>query len=319
MAVPQNTRVVDLQSLIRADRKEVKSITGEVTMNLEENWCSVNAPKAQGVAGFFSERNRFELADVTIESGNEYAAALVVSLDDQPLSQSGRILIQIGTSSRPTGWEQRPVSIAVSSGGTLPGFEILSVGRSPWEVIRPAVEVEIRNEAITEGFILDENGDARGSLALEGTDGAVRFHFPEDALYVLLVEGPDLSIAATHAGNFMQAETGASYTMVVTNSGGMPSSGTVTVTDHLPAGLSARAMSGSGWACDLGSLTCTRQDGLGAGASYPAITLAVDISPTAPRSLLNTVTVSGGADVRDSNNTATDPMLVRGQPRFRRR
>ncbi len=188
--VPGNSRMTDLSLLIRADRKEVKSITGEVTMNLEENWCTVNAPKAQGVAGFFAKRNRFELTDVTLQSTNEYAAALVVALDDRPLRQSRRILVQVGTSSRPTGWQEGPTTIPVSSGGTLAGFEILNAGTSPWQVVEAAMQFEIRNSEVTRAFVLDENGDLRSPVTMTRTGDVVRFQFPHDALYVVLQQGP---------------------------------------------------------------------------------------------------------------------------------
>src|SRR5206468_11446214 len=59
----------------------------------------------------------------------------------------------------------------------------------------------------------------------------------------------DLSISKTHTGNFAQGQTGASYTIDVQNIGGVSTSGTVTVTDALPAGLTATAISGTGWSC----------------------------------------------------------------------
>ncbi len=316
---PQKTTLADLQPLIRADRKEVKSVTGEVTMNLEENWCSVNAPRAQGVAGFFAKRTRFDLADVTVESGNEYGAALVVSMDDRPLAAASRILVQVGTTSRPTGWQDKPVAIPVSSGGTVEGFEIVSVGNSPWQVKSALMQFDIRNPAITEGRVLDENGDVRGPLAVERTAGGVRFQFPQDALYVVLMQGPDLTATVTHVGDFKQGQANAAYTIVVRNSGGLPTTGPVTLTDHLPAGLRALSISGSGWICDQSTLTCTRSDSLAAEASYPPVTLVVDVDRTAPASVAHSVTVSGGGDVNDGNNTASDPTTIYQRPKRRPR
>src|SRR5207244_11076828 len=89
---------------------------------------------------------------------------------------------------------------------------------------------------------------------------------------------PDLTIAKSHSGNFTQGQVGATYTITATNSGLAATSGTVTVTDTLPAGLTATAISGTGWTCVLGTLTCTRSDALAAGSSYPAITLTVDVA-----------------------------------------
>src|SRR4029077_1485626 len=82
----------------------------------------------------------------------------------------------------------------------------------------------------------------------------------------------DLTIAKSHTGNFVQGQTGASYAITVTNSGTAATSGTVTMTDTLPAGLTATAIGGTGWTCTLATLTCTRSNALAAAASYPAIT-----------------------------------------------
>lgn len=121
---------------------------------------------------------------------------------------------------------------------------------------------------------------------------------------------PDLTITKSHTGNFTQGQVGATYLITATNSGSAATSGTVTVTDTLPAGLTATAISGTGWTCVLGTLTCTRNDALAAGASYPAITLTVDVSLTAPGSVTNSATVSGGGETNVSNNTANDPTTI---------
>jgi len=86
--------------------------------------------------------------------------------------------------------------------------------------------------------------------------------------------------------------------------------GTVTVTDSLPAGLTATGLSGTGWTCTLSPLTCTRSDGLASGGSYPAITLTVNVAFKVGSSLTNTATVSGGGEVNTSNDTASDTTSV---------
>ncbi len=54
------------------------------------------------------------------------------------------------------------------------------------------------------------------------------------------------------------------------------------MTDTLPAGLTATAISGGGWSCMLGTLTCTRSDVPGQPVdSYPDITLTVDVANNA--------------------------------------
>jgi uncharacterized repeat protein (TIGR01451 family) len=68
-----------------------------------------------------------------------------------------------------------------------------------------------------------------------------------------------LSISKTHSGNFTTGQQNAAYTVTVSNaSGAAPSSGTVTVTDNVPSGLTLVSMSGSGWTCPgTASNNCT--------------------------------------------------------------
>lgn len=104
---------------------------------------------------------------------------------------------------------------------------------------------------------------------------------------------------------FVKGQT-ADYTITVSNAGAGSTTGTITVTNTLPAGLTATAMSGTGWTCNVGTLTCTRSDALAAGTSYPPITLTVSVAPTAPSSLSDTAAVSGGGDTSPANNSATE-------------
>ncbi|MGE5321901.1 MAG: beta strand repeat-containing protein, partial [Actinomycetota bacterium] len=120
----------------------------------------------------------------------------------------------------------------------------------------------------------------------------------------------DLTIAKSHTGNFTQGQTGAQYTLTASNVGPGPTNGTVTVTDTLPSGLTATAISGTGWTCVLATLSCTRSDVLAAGAAYPAITLTVDVASTAPATLANSATIFGGGELNAANDTATDVTTI---------
>jgi uncharacterized repeat protein (TIGR01451 family) len=111
---------------------------------------------------------------------------------------------------------------------------------------------------------------------------------------VTILTPSDLAVAKTHAGNFTQGQTGASYSITVTNTGANPTSGTVTVTDALPAGLTPTALSGTGWSCVLGTLTCTRSDALAPGAAYPVINLTVNVGASAASNPLVLGSASSG-------------------------
>jgi uncharacterized repeat protein (TIGR01451 family) len=131
-----------------------------------------------------------------------------------------------------------------------------------------------------------------------------------DNSVAFLAPAADLTLAVRHSGDFTQGQAGAQYTITVTNTGAAPTSGTVQVVDTLPAGLTATALSGSGWSCTLATLTCTRDDVLAASSSYPDITLTVDVAANAPASLTNQASVSGGGEQDTADNSASDPTSI---------
>lgn len=119
--------------------------------------------------------------------------------------------------------------------------------------------------------------------------------------------GPDLTIAKSHAGNFVHGQTDA-WTLTVSNVGSAPSAGQVMVVDNLPAGVTLVSMSGTGWTCATFLATCVRSNALAPGAAYPTIRVTVKVANAGP--VTNTATVSGGGDINLGNNTASDPTTV---------
>src|SRR5207247_1365818 len=80
-----------------------------------------------------------------------------------------------------------------------------------------------------------------------------------------IVSPADMTVLSTHSGNFTQGQVGASYTLTASNAGAGQVVGTVTVVDTLPAGMTATAMSGTGWSCTVATLTCTTSGVLAGG------------------------------------------------------
>jgi len=120
----------------------------------------------------------------------------------------------------------------------------------------------------------------------------------------------DMTIIKGHSGNFTQGDVGDIYTLIATNSGSHATSGTVTVVDTLPSGLTATDIVGTGWNCTLATLTCTRSDVLAALTSYPAITLTVNVAGNAPATVTNNATVSGGGETNTGNDGASDQTTI---------
>jgi hypothetical protein len=125
---------------------------------------------------------------------------------------------------------------------------------------------------------------------------------------------PDLTISKSHSGSFVQGQIGAAYAITASNIGGGATTANVTVIDTLPTGLTATAIAGTGWTCTLATLTCINSNVLAVSASYPAITLTVNVAANAPASVTNTATVSGGGETITTNDVATDATTILTPP-----
>jgi uncharacterized repeat protein (TIGR01451 family) len=131
-----------------------------------------------------------------------------------------------------------------------------------------------------------------------------------DSTTIIAAGVPSLSIVKTHSGNFFRGQLNATYTLTVSNNiGAGTTAGTVSVQELPPPGLQPVSMSGTGWTCNPTS--CTRITTLAPGASYPSITVMVNVDPGAPSQVVNQARVSGGGA---APVTTTDPTIVTAAP-----
>src|SRR5262249_53212944 len=111
-----------------------------------------------------------------------------------------------------------------------------------------------------------------------------------------VINSPLLAITKSHNGDPFTVGQAGTYTIRVDNTGKVATSGTVSVQDFLPNGLSATTATGTGWNCNGTTfVNCTRSDALAPGSSYPAISLTVSVNGGAP-SVTDSASVSGGGD-----------------------
>jgi uncharacterized repeat protein (TIGR01451 family) len=88
------------------------------------------------------------------------------------------------------------------------------------------------------------------------------------------------------------------------------------VSESVPLGMAIRAMSGAGWSCT--SSSCTRFDSLVSGASYPPITVTVDVASNATSPLVNVAGISGGGVTAVATTLANDSTVIEpGSPVLR--
>lgn len=130
---------------------------------------------------------------------------------------------------------------------------------------------------------------------------------------------PDLTIAKTHSPTSFAAGSSTGYfTISPSNVGSLPTSGTVTIVDTLPTGITvAETPTGTGWSCvgavGATAFTCTSTTVIAAGGTGAAITARVAVAAGLEgQILINTAVISGGGEPSGltGNNTATDPVAI---------
>ncbi|MFK8049968.1 MAG: SdrD B-like domain-containing protein [Halioglobus sp.] len=136
--------------------------------------------------------------------------------------------------------------------------------------------------------------------------------------------GPDLALSKTHTpSTFGAGSSTGFFTLFPQNIGTVDTSGTITVTDNLPAGMTLAAVAtGTGWICTGGPgatvVSCSSSDVISAGGSGAAIVVRVlvDVS-AASQVLVNTASISGGGELPGftGNNSGSDSVAIGGVAR----
>jgi hypothetical protein len=151
----------DVRRLVDAEGRVV-SRTKELTFDAKRGACTIDTPRTQGVVAFFRGTEAFPLATTRVRCGNTQAAVLVTSLDGEPLATSRRVLVQVTTPARPTGWREVAEELRPDKGAPEPGARVESFGRAPWQVERVDLDLVVRNPRLTRARAFDANGRRRG-------------------------------------------------------------------------------------------------------------------------------------------------------------
>ncbi|HEX9996060.1 MAG TPA: GDSL-type esterase/lipase family protein [Abditibacterium sp.] len=173
-----------LNTLIDRKNQTVRSVTGELTLDYGKGISVLNAPKAQGVTGFLKAGGgKFATRNLQITTSNDYASLLVVSLDQLPLNTSKKVLLQVGTTARPTGWQEKPATRKIGE-AMVSGAEVVSIGRAPWQVQDASMTVSIANASLKRARLLDVNMMPIKDVPVRRAGNNLQIVLPPNALYI---------------------------------------------------------------------------------------------------------------------------------------
>jgi len=105
-------------------------------------------------------------------------------MDDRPIQQSDRVLIQVVTVNRLTGWKTRDARFTVGRGPRayeVQGEQIVSTGRPPLRIANTRVEVRFKVPRLKRAIVLNLSGYEKARLPIANG----RLRLPAEAIYVI--------------------------------------------------------------------------------------------------------------------------------------
>jgi hypothetical protein len=121
-----STKAKALAPFIDHASQTVTSATRELRLDYGKGILRVDAPRAQGVSGALKQAGPTELQDIRVSSNLDLGHIIAVSLDDEPLAKSSRILLQVMSEEREMGRRTEAVTPTVK--------RIVNLGSDPWQV-----------------------------------------------------------------------------------------------------------------------------------------------------------------------------------------
>lgn len=149
-ATPSKTTLTDLKVFIDRAVQTVRSSTREVMLDYGKGLLTLNAAAAQGASGNLKAAGEIVLNDVTIQSDLDNAHIILVSLDGEPIGKSKRMLLQVMSEEKATGFATEDAGNGIK--------KITNIGRDPWRVKALQGSVKFKNGGALQMQPLDFNG-----------------------------------------------------------------------------------------------------------------------------------------------------------------
>ncbi len=167
--------LVNLAPFIDHKAQSVVSSTGQLKLDYGKGFLIINAPAAQGLCGNLKDAGETQTKDLSISSPLELGQIIAVSLDGQPLATSEKILLQVMSEDRPSGFRTEPLA-----GGLK---RITDIGHNPWLVkdLSGTVKLNRPDAAQLKVQALDYNGHL-----LRPAGAASEIKLSRDTVYYLI-------------------------------------------------------------------------------------------------------------------------------------
>lgn len=166
------------ETYIAPDATEVLSDTRELYRNLEKQFGWIDSPMTKAVYGFVGKAGAIQLNNATFEVGTAFATVAISSLDEDPITRSGNMLLTAVGRAENTGMKYNEERT-----------QVLDVGHGPIqvEVIEAVIEMETDQRDLRV-MSINPQGMITGYMPSEYKDGIFRFEIGKEfqSMYYLI-------------------------------------------------------------------------------------------------------------------------------------
>ncbi len=168
-------KLVDLAPYIDHAAQTVTSTNRQLKLDYGKGILKIDAPAAQGVSGNLKAAGPVETADLSISSDMELGHIIAVALDGKPLATSAKVLLQVMSEERPTGYRTEDAGNG--------NHRITDIGRDPWLVkdLSGTIKMKRPDAASLKVTPLDFNG-----YPLKPIGAATEIKLGQETVYYLI-------------------------------------------------------------------------------------------------------------------------------------
>jgi hypothetical protein len=168
-------QLVDLAPYVDRAAQTVTSTNKQLKLDYGKGALTINAPGAQGASGNLKAAGTVETEDLSIASVLELGHIIAVALDGKPLATSSKILLQVMSEERSSGFRTQPAGNGE--------HRITDIGHDPWLVkeLSGTVKLKRADAASLTVTALDFNG-----YPLKSVGTATEIKLNRETVYYLI-------------------------------------------------------------------------------------------------------------------------------------
>jgi hypothetical protein len=106
-------------------------------------------------------------------------------MDGEPLATSHQVLVQVGTTMRPSEWRVVPEKFKADD-QNFDGYRIITTGKPPLRIANTEATLTVTNPNLTKAVLLNPSGYADKDVPVQTAGGKLTIKLPANTMYLII-------------------------------------------------------------------------------------------------------------------------------------